>query len=45
MTYAERYYTDPSICDEELTPEVLEEIGRHRGCAAALAQRRRVSGY
>jgi hypothetical protein len=30
MTYAERYYTDPSICDEELTPEVLEEIGRHK---------------
>jgi hypothetical protein len=30
MTYAERFYTDPSITDEELTPEVLEEIGRHK---------------
>jgi hypothetical protein len=28
MKYAEMYHTDPSICDEELTPEVLEEIGK-----------------
>lgn len=27
-TYAERYHTDPSITDEELTPAVLEEVGQ-----------------
>lgn len=27
-SYASMFHTDPSICTEELTPEVLEEIGR-----------------
>jgi hypothetical protein len=27
-SYADLFHTDPSICEEELTPEVLEEIGR-----------------
>jgi len=27
-SYAEQFYTDPSITTEKLTPEVLEEIGR-----------------
>jgi hypothetical protein len=26
--YAEHFHTDPSITDEELTPAVLEELGR-----------------
>ena len=27
-SYATMFHTDPSICDEELTPEVIEEIGK-----------------
>jgi hypothetical protein len=27
-SYADMFHTDPAICIEELTPEVLEEIGR-----------------
>lgn len=30
MNYAEMFFTDPSITSEKLTPEVLEEIGRHK---------------
>lgn len=26
-SYGSMFHTDPSICDEELTPEVLEKLG------------------
>jgi hypothetical protein len=35
MKYAEMFHTDPSICTEELTPEVLVEIGK---CKYAIIQ-------
>ena len=30
MNYAEQFYTDPSITDEVLTNEVMEEIGKYK---------------
>ena len=35
MNYAEMFFTDPSLASEKLTPEVLEEIGRHKATIIA----------